>query len=45
MFAATVMVSIGTVLSSTWIIANNSWMQTPSGFVVRHGTLPATSSR
>jgi cytochrome d ubiquinol oxidase subunit I len=37
MFAATVMVSIGTILSSTWIIANNSWMQTPSGFVVRHG--------
>lgn len=37
MFAATVMVSIGTVLSSTWIIANNSWMQTPSGFVIRHG--------
>jgi len=37
MFAATVMVSTGTVLSSTWIIANNSWMQTPSGFVVRHG--------
>ncbi|GAA4636786.1 cyanide-insensitive cytochrome bd quinol oxidase subunit I [Actinoallomurus vinaceus] len=37
MFAATVMVSIGTILSSTWIIAANSWMQTPSGFVVRDG--------
>ncbi len=37
MFAAAVMVSLGTVLSSTWIIANNSWMQTPSGFVVRDG--------
>jgi cytochrome bd ubiquinol oxidase subunit I len=37
MFAATVMVALGTVLSSTWIIANNSWMQTPSGFVIRHG--------
>ena len=37
MFIATVMVSIGTLLSSTWILANNSWMQTPSGFVVRHG--------
>jgi len=35
MFAAAVMVSLGTILSSTWIIANNSWMQTPSGFVVR----------
>ena len=37
MFIATVMVSIGTILSSTWIIANNSWMQTPSGFVMRDG--------
>jgi len=37
MFAATVMVAIGTILSSTWIIANNSWMQTPSGFVMRRG--------
>jgi hypothetical protein len=37
MFAATVMVALGTLLSSTWIIANNSWMQTPSGFVVRDG--------
>jgi cytochrome d ubiquinol oxidase subunit I len=37
MFIATVMVSIGTILSSTWIIANNSFMQTPSGFVIRNG--------
>src|SRR5260370_7961452 len=37
MFGATVMVSIGTILSSTWILANNSWMQTPSGFAVRDG--------
>jgi cytochrome d ubiquinol oxidase subunit I len=37
MFAATVMVSLGTVLSSTWIIAANSWLQTPSGFAFRHG--------
>jgi cytochrome d ubiquinol oxidase subunit I len=37
MFIATVMVCIGTILSSTWIIANNSWMQTPSGFVIRNG--------
>ena len=29
MFVATVMVSLGTLLSSTWIIANNSWMQNP----------------
>jgi cytochrome d ubiquinol oxidase subunit I len=32
MFIATVMVSIGTILSSTWIIAANSWMQTPAGY-------------
>jgi cytochrome bd ubiquinol oxidase subunit I len=37
MFTATVLVAIGTVLSATWILANNSWMQTPSGFVVRDG--------
>lgn len=37
MFVATVMVSLGTILSSTWIIANNSWMQTPSGFAIRNG--------
>jgi cytochrome d ubiquinol oxidase subunit I len=37
MFAATVMVSIGTILSSTWIIAANSLMQTPAGFVMRDG--------
>ncbi|MET9679155.1 cytochrome ubiquinol oxidase subunit I [Streptomyces coeruleorubidus] len=37
MFVATVMVSLGTVLSSTWIIAANSWLQTPSGFAFRHG--------
>ncbi len=32
MFAASVMVAIGTVLSSTWIIMANSWMQTPAGY-------------
>ncbi|TCC16864.1 cytochrome ubiquinol oxidase subunit I [Kribbella speibonae] len=42
MFAASVMVSIGTVLSSTWIIAANSWMQTPAGFVVRNGRFEPT---
>ncbi|WP_410790054.1 cytochrome ubiquinol oxidase subunit I [Kribbella sp. C-35] len=42
MFAATVMVSLGTLLSSTWIIAANSWMQTPAGFVVRNGRFEPT---
>ena len=43
MFASTVMVSLGTVLSSTWIIANNSWMQTPSGFAIRNGQFVAVN--
>lgn len=43
MFAATVMVAIGTLLSSTWIIAANSWMQTPAGFVVRDGQFEPTN--
>jgi len=43
MFAATVMVALGTLLSSTWIIANNSWMQTPSGFTVRNGRFEPTN--
>lgn len=30
-FAATLTVAIGTLLSSFWIIAANSWMQTPAG--------------
>jgi cytochrome bd ubiquinol oxidase subunit I len=43
MFIATVMVSIGTLLSSTWIIAANSWMQTPEGFVERNGRFEPTN--
>lgn len=42
MFLSTVMVSIGTVLSSTWIIAANSWMQTPAGYKVVHGQFEPT---
>jgi cytochrome d ubiquinol oxidase subunit I len=36
-FAATCLVGLGTVVSAFWIIAANSWMQTPSGFVERDG--------
>jgi cytochrome bd ubiquinol oxidase subunit I len=43
MFAATVAVSIGTILSSTWIIVANSWMQTPEGFVTRNGRFEPTN--
>ena len=33
-FFATLMVAIGTLISATWIIAANSWMQTPTGFAM-----------
>src|SRR5712672_3469088 len=36
-FFATVMVAIGTLISATWIIASNSWMQTPQGFEIING--------
>jgi len=28
------MVSLGTLISATWIIAVNSWMQTPVGYAI-----------
>jgi cytochrome d ubiquinol oxidase subunit I len=31
-FFATIMVAFGTLLSATWILSVNSWMQTPAGF-------------
>jgi cytochrome d ubiquinol oxidase subunit I len=31
------MVALGTTLSAFWIMANNSWMQVPVGYVVRNG--------
>jgi cytochrome d ubiquinol oxidase subunit I len=31
-FFATCMVAVGTLVSATWIISVNSWMQTPAGF-------------
>jgi cytochrome d ubiquinol oxidase subunit I len=43
MFVATVMVAIGTLLSSSWIVAANSWMQTPAGFAVRNGRFEPTN--
>ncbi len=33
-FAATLMVAVGTLLSSFWILAANSWMQTPQGHLL-----------
>jgi cytochrome d ubiquinol oxidase subunit I len=34
---ASVMVAIGTATSAFWILAANSWMQTPAGFEMRGG--------
>ncbi|MQB46208.1 cytochrome ubiquinol oxidase subunit I [Rhizobium sp. ICMP 5592] len=36
-FLATIMVAIGTLISTTWILASNSWMQTPQGFEIVDG--------
>jgi cytochrome d ubiquinol oxidase subunit I len=33
-FAATAFVAIGTLISATWILSANSWMQTPAGVVL-----------
>jgi cytochrome d ubiquinol oxidase subunit I len=43
-FLATCLVSIGTLISMSWILASNSWMQTPAGYTIEKGTgrfLPA----
>jgi cytochrome bd ubiquinol oxidase subunit I len=34
---ATVMVALGTLVSATWILASNSWMQTPQGYEIIDG--------
>lgn len=36
-FFSTIMVAIGTLISATWILASNSWMQTPQGFEIIDG--------
>jgi cytochrome d ubiquinol oxidase subunit I len=36
-FFATVMVSLGSIFSSVWIVIANSWMHTPAGFEVIEG--------
>jgi cytochrome bd ubiquinol oxidase subunit I len=33
-FFATLMVALGTLMSAIWILAVNSWMQTPAGFAI-----------
>lgn len=36
-FVSTIMVALGTLLSATWILASNSWMQTPQGHEIIDG--------
>jgi cytochrome d ubiquinol oxidase subunit I len=36
-FVAALMVAMGTLFSSFWIVAANSWMQTPSGYEIVNG--------
>jgi cytochrome d ubiquinol oxidase subunit I len=33
-FFATLMVAVGTLMSAFWILAANSWMQTPAGYTI-----------
>ena len=41
---ATVLVAFGTTLSAFWILALNSWMQTPAGYTIdAAGSYHATS--
>lgn len=42
-FFATCMVSLGTLMSASWIISANSWMQTPDGVVMQNGRLVVTN--
>ena len=42
-FFATIMVAVGTLISATWILASNSWMQTPQGFeIVNNVVVPVS---
>ena len=42
-FGSAVIVAAGTLLSAFWILAANSWMQTPAGFEVVDGRFVPTS--
>jgi cytochrome d ubiquinol oxidase subunit I len=41
-FIATVMVALGAMFSSVWIVVANSWQQTPAGFIIRDGRAEIT---
>ncbi len=36
-FLATLLVAIGTLISTFWILSANSWMQTPQGYAIENG--------
>jgi cytochrome bd ubiquinol oxidase subunit I len=38
-FLATCMVAVGTLISATWILGSNSWMQTPQGYEISNGRM------
>ena len=42
-FASTCIVAVGTLISAFWILAANSWMQTPAGYEIRDGVFFATN--
>ena len=42
-FFATCMVSLGTLMSASWILSANSWMQTPDGVAMQNGRLVVTN--
>lgn len=42
-FMATCLVAWGAILSATWIMAANSWMQAPSGYYVKGGKFMVTN--
>ncbi len=42
-FVAILMVAFGSTLSAFWILAANSWMQTPAGYVIHNGRAELTS--
>jgi cytochrome d ubiquinol oxidase subunit I len=41
-FFATLMVAAGTLVSMSWILASNSWMQTPQGYEIINGRVVPT---
>lgn len=38
-FFSTLMVAVGTLISTFWILASNSFMQTPQGFAIENGVV------